>query len=85
MEIHQQPQQVSRAKHHIDWLERKFDNVSHHNFSTGVFDGFVSELPKTELKDERLPVLILEHDWEWLLCIILLHYTVIWLQEPEIK
>ena len=23
MEIHQQPQQVSRAKHHIDWLEQK--------------------------------------------------------------
>lgn len=55
MEIHQQPKQVSRAKHHIDWLERKFDNVSHHNISlTGVFDGFVSELPKTEMKEEQL-------------------------------
>ena len=55
MEIHQDPSQVSRAQKHIDWLEGKFDNVSHHNISlTGVFDGFVNGLPKTDMKEEQL-------------------------------
>lgn len=55
MEIHQHPNQVSRAKQHIDWLEKKFDNVSHHNISlTGVFDQFVEGLPATTMKEEQL-------------------------------
>ena len=55
MEIHQHPNQVSRAKQHIDWLEKKFDNVSHHNISlTGVFDQFVEGLPATSMKEEQL-------------------------------
>ena len=32
MEIHQDPNQVSRALQHIDWLENKFKNVRHHKF-----------------------------------------------------
>ena len=55
MEIHQHPNQVSRAKQHIDWLENKFDNVSHHNISlTGVFNHFVEGLPATSMKEEQL-------------------------------
>ena len=47
MEIHQDPNQVSRALQHIDWLENKFENVSHHKFSlTGVFDEFVKGLTR---------------------------------------
>ena len=33
MEIHQDSRQISRAQEHIEWLENKFDNVSHHNVS----------------------------------------------------
>lgn len=55
MEIHQDPHQVSRAKQHIDWLENKFDNVSHHNISlTGVFDHFTESLPPTDMREEQL-------------------------------
>lgn len=54
MEIHQHPNQVSRAKQHIDWLEKKFDNVNHHNISlTGVFDEFVGGLPATGMKQKQ--------------------------------
>jgi len=55
MGIHQELHQVSRAKNHIDWLEKNFDNVSHNSISlTGVFDEFVSELPKTDMREEQL-------------------------------
>ena len=55
MEIHQDSKQVSRAQEHIEWLENKFDNVRHHNVSlTGVFEGFVDGLPKTDEKDTKL-------------------------------
>jgi len=55
MEIHQDPNQVSRAKQHINWLENKFDNVSHHNISlTSVFDQFVKVLPDSAIKEEQL-------------------------------
>ena len=55
MEIHQDSNQVSRANEHIQWLEKKFDNVSHHNLSlTGVFDSFVKGLPATDKKEEQL-------------------------------
>lgn len=55
MEIHQDPSQVSRAQKQIDWLEGKFENVAHHNIPlNGVFDGFVSRLPKTDMKEEQL-------------------------------
>lgn len=55
MEIHQDSSQVSRANQHIEWLEKKFDNVSHHNLSlTGVFDRFVEVVPATPMKEEQL-------------------------------
>ena len=55
MEIHQDSKQVSRAQEHIEWLENKFDNVSHHNVSlTRVFDGFVDGLPNTDEKGAQL-------------------------------
>jgi NAD+ synthase len=55
MEIHQNPSEVSRAQKHIDWLEGKFDNVTHHNITlTEVFNVFVNALPKTDLKEEQL-------------------------------
>ena len=33
MSIHQEQNQVSRAKEHIAWLEKKFTNVSHNSLS----------------------------------------------------
>ena len=46
MPIHQEPNQVSRAKEHIAWLEKKFTNVSHNSLSlTEVFDSFKEVLP----------------------------------------
>ena len=55
MEIHQDYKQVSRAQKHIEWLENKFKNVRHHNVSlTGVFNGFVNQVPKTDEKDAQL-------------------------------
>jgi len=55
MEIHQNPSEVSRAQKHIDWLEGKFENVTHHNITlTEVFNVFVNALPKTDLKEEQL-------------------------------
>jgi len=49
MNIHQQENQVSRAKNHIDWLEDNFPNVTHHSLSlTEVFESFRSMLPPTD-------------------------------------
>ncbi len=49
MNIHQQENQVSRAKNHIDWLEGRFSNVTHHSLSlTAVFESFKSMLPPTD-------------------------------------
>ena len=49
MEIHQEANQVSRAKNHIAWLEQNFSNVKHHSLSlTGVFDAFKATLPPTD-------------------------------------
>ena len=49
MEIHQETTQVSRAKNHINWLEKNFSNVGHHSLSlTGVFEAFKDTMPPTE-------------------------------------
>jgi len=49
MEIHQEENQVSRAKNHIAWLEQNFSNVQHHSLSlTGVFEAFKTTLPPTD-------------------------------------
>lgn len=54
MEIHQADSQVSRAKQHIHWLEKKFDNVSHHSISlTKVFETFKTSLPSTQDTDQQ--------------------------------
>ena len=53
MEIHQEENQVSRAKEHIAWLEKNYHNVSHHSLSlTGVFDAFKDILPPTDQTDQ---------------------------------
>ena len=76
MEIHQDLNQVSRAKNHIDWLERKFDNVSHHSISlTGVFDGFVKRITQNRNEEEQLLSLAntratIENDYFVLFCCI---------------
>jgi NAD+ synthase len=55
MEIHQDLNQVSRAQKHIEWLEDRFPNVTHHNLSlTAVFDQFVADLPPTQNKEAQL-------------------------------
>ena len=52
MEIHQESNQVSRAKNHIKWLEKNHPNVTHHSLSlSGVFDAFKDLLPPTENED----------------------------------
>ena len=46
MPIHQAENQVSRALNHIDWLKKKFDNVSLEQVNlTPVFDSLVDTLP----------------------------------------
>jgi len=53
MEIHQEENQVSRAKNHIEWLENNFPNVNHHSLSlSGVFDAFKAILPPTQDHDQ---------------------------------
>jgi NAD+ synthase len=53
MEIHQEENQVSRAKNHIVWLENKFPNVSHHSLPLSrVFDAFKEILPPTDETDQ---------------------------------
>ncbi len=54
MPIHQEENQVSRAKNHIAWLEENFPNVRHHSLSlTGVFDAFKTLVPPTDLKEQE--------------------------------
>lgn len=46
MPIHQGPNQVSRALHHIDWLKDNFKGVDSKTINlTPVFDSFVNALP----------------------------------------
>ncbi len=55
MEIYQQKKQISDARNHIAWLEKKFKNVTHHNLSlTSVFENFIKKLPKTNKKEKAL-------------------------------
>ncbi len=54
MNIHQQENQVSRAKNHIKWLEDHFPNVSHHSLSlTEVFESFKTMLPPTDQHEQE--------------------------------
>lgn len=54
MPIHQESNQVSRAKEHIAWLEKKFNNVSHHSLSlTSVFESFKEIVPSAESDENQ--------------------------------
>lgn len=48
MPIHQHPDQVSRALNHIQWLQKKYPNVTMERVElTAIFDAFVAALPET--------------------------------------
>tara|TARA_B100000767_G_scaffold275702_1_gene314459 strand:- start:6200 stop:6982 length:783 start_codon:yes stop_codon:yes gene_type:complete len=54
MPIHQEPNQVSRAKEHIAWLEKKFTNVGHHSLSLStVFESFKKIVPSVESNENQ--------------------------------
>jgi NAD+ synthase len=54
MPIHQAESQVNRAKNHIDWLEKNFENVSRITVNlTPVFDSLIVALPKVEDEESR--------------------------------
>ncbi|MBG7612542.1 NAD(+) synthase [Polaribacter sp. BAL334] len=54
MPIHQAESQVNRAKNHIDWLEKNFENVSRITVNlTPVFDSLIAALPKVEDEESR--------------------------------
>ena len=54
MGIHQNPSQVSKARKHLQWLEKNYKNVSHHCLSlTRVFDEFCLTLPNDINNDKR--------------------------------
>jgi len=55
MAIHQEENQVSRALDHIQWLEKKHENVNHHSIKlTPLFERFVKSLPPTEGNEKQL-------------------------------
>ncbi|MGB3344849.1 MAG: NAD(+) synthase [Aequorivita sp.] len=48
MPIHQAPSQVSRGREHIDFLKRKYSNISDIEVNlTSVFDEFKAQVPQT--------------------------------------
>ncbi|MFL2591092.1 MAG: NAD(+) synthase [Flavobacteriaceae bacterium] len=54
MGIHQNIDQVSRARKHIQWLEENYENVSHHSLSlTKLFDEFCFTLPDVIDTDKK--------------------------------
>lgn len=54
MPIHQAESQVSRASHHIDWLQDNYDNVTRQKVNlTRVFDSMISELPSVDKEEDR--------------------------------
>ncbi|XLS29967.1 NAD(+) synthase [Flavobacteriaceae bacterium M23B6Z8] len=54
MPIHQAESQVTRAERHIDWLKKKFTNVtSEHINLTPVFDSLISVFPVVENEEDR--------------------------------
>ena len=47
--------QISDARNHISWLEKKYKNVTHHNLSlTSVFENFIDKVPKTIKKEKHM-------------------------------
>ncbi len=54
MPIHQGENQVTRADHHINWLQENYENVSRQPVNlTPVFDQLVEALPDVENEEER--------------------------------
>ncbi|UAM98265.1 NAD(+) synthase [Polaribacter litorisediminis] len=54
MPIHQSKKQVSRAENHIEWLQKKFTNVSKTEVNlTPVFDSLIAALPAVESEESR--------------------------------
>lgn len=54
MPIHQAENQIIRAKNHIDWLEKNFENVSRITVNlTPVFDSLITALPKVDDEESR--------------------------------
>ena len=52
MPIHQHPDQVNRALKHVEWLQKKYPNVTLQSVElTNIFDAFVAALPDSD-KDE---------------------------------
>ena len=55
MPIHQEEKQDSRASKHIDFLQKKFPNVSRARVDlTSVYDGFIDSLPPTSLESKGI-------------------------------
>ena len=54
MPIHQAENQVSRAKNHIQWLQKNYKNVNTVQVNlTPVFDNLLAELPSVENEEDR--------------------------------
>ena len=58
MPIHQENNQVSRAKNHIDWLQKNFNDISLTQVNlTPVFDSLVDAFPTVENEEMRFMTL----------------------------
>lgn len=54
MPIHQAESQINRAKNHIDWLEKNFENVSRITVNlTSVFESLLASLPTVDNEESR--------------------------------
>jgi NAD+ synthase len=55
MPINQDKDQVSRSKKHIEWLKKKYSNVSSINISLdNTFDSFIESIPEVKSKENDL-------------------------------
>jgi len=55
MPIYQKKEEISRGKEHIQWLEKKFENVRSIEIElTPVFEQFIKKIPKTKNKKNLL-------------------------------
>ena len=55
MPINQDKDQVSRSKKHIEWLKKKYSNVSSINISLdNTFDSFIESIPKVKSQENDL-------------------------------
>jgi len=55
MPINQEKDQVSRSKKHIEWLKKKYSNVSSINISLdNTFDSFIESIPEVKSSEDDL-------------------------------